>query len=87
MDANAFELEQLHQRKWLKFEAPTYPEERLIACYNMSLATQRKHRRQELLEDTEAEFVTVLAATQRQPTFGTNNRGLPISHIDISIGI
>jgi len=66
LDANAFELEQLHQSKWLEFEAPTYPEERLIACYNMSLATQRKHRRQELLEATEVEFVTVLAATQRQ---------------------
>jgi transposase len=42
-----------------------YPDERLIACRNPLLAEERARKRKELLEATEKELNTVLAATQR----------------------
>jgi transposase len=83
LEANAFELEKLQTSRWLELQAPSYPEERLIACYNMSLATQRQHRRQELLEATEAEFDKILAATlrQREPLRGQDQIALRLGKV------
>jgi len=36
--------------------SPSYPNERLVACFNPLLAEQRRHKRQELLEATEREL-------------------------------
>ena len=41
---------------------PDYPDERLIACRNPSLAIERKRKRHELLDATEVEFSRIAAA-------------------------
>ena len=44
---------------------PDYPTERLVACFNPLLATERARKREELLAATEAELDKVVAATAR----------------------
>ena len=64
--AQAFDVGALQQQWVLEFQAAGYPDERLIACYNSSLAKQRSQTRQSLLTATEAEFTKIVKATQRQ---------------------
>jgi hypothetical protein len=57
---------------------PDYPGERLIACYNPFLATERPRKRAELLAATEAELEKIAAATRRarRPLRGKDNIAL-----------
>jgi transposase len=58
--------------------APAFPGERLIACYNPLLAEQRRHRRQELLAQTEKR----LAALTQEVARRTQK---PLSHTAIAL--
>jgi transposase len=49
-----------------EIEHPDFPGERLIACFNPWLATERARKREDLLQATERELEKVAAATQRQ---------------------
>jgi hypothetical protein len=53
------------QTDMAEITSPDYPGERLIACYNPFLATDRARKRGELLAATEAELVKIDAATRR----------------------
>jgi transposase len=48
-----------------EISSPDYPGERLIACHNPLLASERARTRQELLAATEAELDKIVAATRR----------------------
>jgi hypothetical protein len=45
---------------------PDFPGERLIACFNPLLATERARKREDLLQATERELEKVVAATRRE---------------------
>jgi transposase len=83
LTAKAFQLETLHQTKMLEFSVLDYPEERLIACYNTSLATQRSQSRQALLQATEKELAAIVVATQRprNPLQGKDQIALRIGKV------
>ena len=49
----------------LELTAPAYPDERLIACYNATLADERGRTREALLQATERELETIRQATTR----------------------
>jgi len=52
-------LAEIHSRR--------FPGERLIVCRNPFVAAERRHKRKELLQATEAEFLKVRAMA-REPT-------------------
>ena len=52
-------------RDLAEVQSPEYPGERLMACRNPFLATERARKRQELLEATERELAKITEATQR----------------------
>ncbi len=49
-----------------EIEHPDFPGERLIACFNPFLATERTRKREDLLQATERELEKVAAATRRE---------------------
>jgi transposase len=55
----------LETERLAEITAPEFPNERLVACYNPQLAEQRRHKRTELLEATEAELETLAASVTR----------------------
>jgi hypothetical protein len=48
-----------------QLDDPTYPQERLIACRNPVLATERARKREALLQATERELDAIVQATTR----------------------
>ena len=64
--------------------SPDYPGERLIACYNPFLQTERARKRGELLAATEAELEKIAAATRRVrlPLRGKDNIALAVGKRD-----
>ena len=48
-----------------EIKSPDYPDERLIVCYNSSLANKRRHTREDLLKATEKELNKIAQATKR----------------------
>jgi len=53
-------------RNLAEIHSPEFPHERLIACYNPLLAEERKRKRKELLEATEAGLKKVAAEVERR---------------------
>jgi transposase len=66
-----------------EISSPEFPGERLIVCRNPLLAEQRRRKRDELLEATEAELGRVVKATQRQknPLNGKDKIGLRVGRV------
>jgi hypothetical protein len=62
---------------------PDYPGERLVACRNPALATQRARKRTELLAATEADLAQVRAAVERgrQPLGGKDKIALRVGRV------
>ena len=54
VEAGALQLGLFDERNLFEFSDPKYPDERLIACRNPQLAKLRAHKRQALLEATDA---------------------------------
>lgn len=52
-------------RDWVEIFSEDFPNERLIACRNSTLAQRRAHTRQELLQATEKELEQIVALTAR----------------------
>jgi transposase len=55
----------LEAERLAEITSPEFPGERLVACYNLQLAEQRRHKRQELLAATEAELGALAARVAR----------------------
>jgi transposase len=68
----ALPLSLFDERDLAEFTHPAFPGERLIACRNPLLATERSRKRQELLAATEKQLEKLQAATRRsrQPLRG-----------------
>jgi hypothetical protein len=65
VEAGALDLTRLVETDVLEFTAPTYPQERLIACRNPLLALERARKREALLQATERELDAIVQATTR----------------------
>jgi hypothetical protein len=63
--AGALDLGRFAETDLFECTAPTYPEERLIACRNPALAAERARKREALLQATERELEPIRQATQR----------------------
>jgi Transposase DDE domain len=63
--AGSLDLTRLAETDVLEFTAPTYPQERLIACRNPLLALERARKREALLQATERELDAIVQATTR----------------------
>ena len=61
----ALQLSLFDEQDLAEITHPDYPGERLIACYNLLRAEERKRKRQELLAATEKKLNKIVAATQR----------------------
>lgn len=62
---------------------PDFPGERLIACHNPLLASERARKREDLLQATERELEKVAAATRRakRPLRGADRIGLRVGKV------
>jgi hypothetical protein len=66
------------QTDLIEIAHPSFPGERLIACYNPLLAEERARKRPDLLAATEKQLAKIAAATQRvrRPLRGKQNIGV-----------
>jgi DDE family transposase len=65
VETGVLDLSRLAAADLLECADPTYPQERLIACRNPLLATERARKREALLHATERELDTIVQATTR----------------------
>jgi len=65
VDSGALDLGRFAHTDLLELTVQTYPDERLIACYNATLADERRRTREALLQATERELETIRQATTR----------------------
>jgi hypothetical protein len=65
IDSGALDLGGFAHTDLIELTAPAYPDERLIACYNATLADERGRKREALLQATERELETIGQATTR----------------------
>jgi hypothetical protein len=72
LQAGSLQLSLFDQRDLAEISDPAYPGERLIACRNPLMATERARKRNELLVATERALNQIAAATQcmRNPLRG-----------------
>ena len=66
VEGEALQLSLFDQADLAEITSPDYPGERLIACFNPLLAEQRRRKRQELLEATEAELERICRDVARR---------------------
>jgi transposase len=71
------------ERDLAEVSSPDYPGERLIVCHNPLLASERKRKRDELLQATEKELERVALATTRtkSPLRGKDRIGLRLGRV------
>jgi transposase len=79
----ALQLSLFDDRDLAEITHPDYPGERLIACRNPLLASDRARKREELLAATERELAKVQARTQRtkRPLRGQDAIGLAVGKV------
>jgi hypothetical protein len=65
VENGALDLRRFAQTDLVALTAPSYPEERLIACRNAPLAAERARKREDLLQATERELDKIVHATTR----------------------
>lgn len=65
LDSGVLDLGNFVHTDLIELTAPAYPDERLIACYNATLADERGRTREALLQATERELETIRQATTR----------------------
>lgn len=66
VDQGSIQLRLFDELDLAEIQSPDYPGERLVACRNPLLATERARKRNELLDATEAELAKIATATQRK---------------------
>jgi transposase len=69
------------ERNLVEFSSPDYPGERLVACRNPHLAAMRTHKREELLQDTEANLQKIKARVDAGKLVGADQIGLRVGRI------
>ena len=84
------------QRNLAEITSPDYPGERLVACRNDALAKLRAHKRESLLQATEALLVTIKASVDACRLAGQDKIGVQVGkiinrhkvakHFELSIG-
>jgi transposase len=83
VDTGVLDVSLFDERDLAEVSSPDYPGERLIVCRNPLLATERKRKREDLLQATERELEKVAAATQRvaNPLRGKDRIGLRVGRV------
>jgi len=83
VDAGVLDVSLFDERDLAEVSSPDYPGERLIVCRNPFLATERKRKREDLLQSTEKELEKVAAATRRSanPLRGKDRIGLRVGRV------
>jgi transposase len=66
LQAGSLQLSLFDQRDLAEITDPAYPGERLIACRNPLMTTERARKRHDLLAATERQLEEIAAATQRE---------------------
>jgi len=66
VDTGALQLSLFDEQNLAEIRSPSYPGERLMACYNPLLAEERKRKRGELLAATEKELVKISKQVTRR---------------------
>ena len=81
--AGALQLSFFDQRDLAEITHPDYPGERLIACRNPLLASERSRKRQELLAATEKDLLQIRTRTQRarKPLRGKDAIGVAVGKV------
>jgi transposase len=84
------------QRNLAEITSPDYPGERLVACRNDALAKLRAHKRESLLQATEAQLVLIKASVDAGRLMGQDKIGVQVGkiinrhkvakHFELSIG-
>jgi transposase len=69
------------QRNLAEITSPEYPGERLVACRNDALAQLRAHKRESLLQATEALLAQVLASVQAGRLTGQDKIGVQVGRV------
>ena len=65
VESGTLDLRRFAQTDLVELTAPSYPEGRLIACRNATLAAERARKREDLLQATERELDKIVHATTR----------------------
>jgi len=83
VDSGALDLGHFAHTDLIELTAPAYPDERLIACYNATLADERGRTREALLQATERELETIRQATTRakRRLIGQGNMALRVGKV------
>ena len=69
------------QRNLVELESPDFPGERLVACRNDALAKLRAHKREELLQATEACLLEIKASVDATKLRGQDKIGLRVGKV------
>jgi len=79
----ALQLSLFDEQDLAEITSPAFPGERLIACRNPLLATERVRKREELMQATEKALLKIVVATQRpgRPLRGRAEIGLRVGRI------
>jgi hypothetical protein len=83
VEQSAIQLSLFDEHNIAEISSEDYPGERLIACRNPMLATERANTREELLQATEKELSKIVAATTRQKKrlTGASNIALKVGKV------
>ena len=80
-DDGPLQMSLFDQTNLAEIAHPDYPDERLIACRNPALATERARKRLALLEATDTELTTIVAAVQTGRLTGAGVIGIRIGKV------
>jgi transposase len=96
VDHGHLQLGLFDQRNLAEITSPDYPGERLVACRNDALAMLRAHKRESLLQATEAQLALIQASVDAGRLTGQDKIGVQVGkiinrhkvakHFELSIG-
>ena len=81
VEQGGLQLGLFDERNLLELRSPDYPGERLVACRNPQLATLRAHKREALLEATEANLQKIKARVDTGKLAGQDQIGLRVGKL------
>ena len=80
-DDGPLQMSLFDQANLAEITHPDYPGERLVACRNPALATERARKRLALLESTEVELAKIAAATTAGRLHGAGKIGIRVGRV------
>ena len=81
LEQGALQLDLFDERNLFEFTHPDYPGERLVACRNIELAKLRAHKRESLLQATEANLEKVRASVAAGRLRGEDKIGVRVGKV------